>query len=641
MATYPSPTLQNVTVNGAATLTSVSTAAATVTGGTINGTSVGATTPAAATVTALVATTSASVPDAVSATQPLTFGQVASTASGHGAALVGFLQSGTGAVAQTAQLKLLQMVSAFDFMTAAQISDVQAGTLTLDVTTACQNAINAAGTNGAVYFPPGSYLLSATLNGTTNLQMIGSGRNSTIFRRFTDYGNTLNFTNAGAASVRGIWFYHGTLYVSGNTSLSNKATNGAHINAVNCQGLIIEDCWLWRMPYQVNINAGALVKIRKCNMQGTWDETLTACQEGVASVIIGSTGYTQIVAIEDCYFGGSGSSARSLSWTSSDTGLHTFTGISENIGNQFAIEVVQCEDLLISNCYMGGNNTYNIYANLAASSVNLDWRIIGNFIDAARSACVSFNTQSNGVALTGLTISNNVFNGESQTTNAIVMYNPTGTAICVNNFAITGNSFQAFVGTEVILYHAANGSVNGNVFQGYNCRNVSAGGDPAYSAAANISSQSSHILCSSNIVGGNINGGALPSYCYQGILIGGGAVPGSIVERNTYWVGAGSGGAKYGRVDCTITPIGNATYTMNGGEDVITVSNSSVSIQVNLPTIVPPGYKFTIKDIAGNGATYPTQIVGTVDGALNPIFNTNYFTHSLIYTGTTWNILSN
>lgn len=84
------------------------------------------------------------------------------TAPGKGAALVGFKQAGVGAVARTAQSKLREIVSVFDFMTPAQIADVTAGTLSMDVTSAIQAAIDYV-TNGTVFFPAGAYKITATL----------------------------------------------------------------------------------------------------------------------------------------------------------------------------------------------------------------------------------------------------------------------------------------------------------------------------------------------------------------------------------------------------------------------------------------------------------------------------------------------
>src|SRR5262245_10608589 len=55
-----------------------------------------------------------------------------------------FLQAGTGAVTRTVQDKLEDIVSVFDFMTAAEIADVKARTLSVNVTTAVQAALTAA-----------------------------------------------------------------------------------------------------------------------------------------------------------------------------------------------------------------------------------------------------------------------------------------------------------------------------------------------------------------------------------------------------------------------------------------------------------------------------------------------------------------
>lgn len=69
---------------------------------------------------------------------------------------VQFLQSGAGAVARMVQSKEREIVSVFDFMTAAQIADVQAGTVALDVYAPIAVAVTAAA-GGILYFPPGTY----------------------------------------------------------------------------------------------------------------------------------------------------------------------------------------------------------------------------------------------------------------------------------------------------------------------------------------------------------------------------------------------------------------------------------------------------------------------------------------------------
>lgn len=67
---------------------------------------------------------------------------------------VNFLQSGAAAVSRTAESKLRDVVSVFDFMTAAEILDVQAGTKLFNVGSKIQAAVNS---NRLVILPKGIY----------------------------------------------------------------------------------------------------------------------------------------------------------------------------------------------------------------------------------------------------------------------------------------------------------------------------------------------------------------------------------------------------------------------------------------------------------------------------------------------------
>ena len=98
-------------------------------------------------------------------------------------ALVSFLQAGAGAVSRTVQDKLRDVVSVFDFMTAAQIAAVKASTFLVDVAA----PINAAISSGAreVFFPQGGYAISAPINiGATSVGVTlqGAGRQATVIR---------------------------------------------------------------------------------------------------------------------------------------------------------------------------------------------------------------------------------------------------------------------------------------------------------------------------------------------------------------------------------------------------------------------------------------------------------------------------
>lgn len=91
---------------------------------------------------------------------------------------IGYQPAGTGAVATTAQAKLRETVSVFDFMTAAQIADVQSGAATLNVTAAINAAFAA---TYKVYFPAGIYFIgSSTITVPSNRFVFGDGVASVI-----------------------------------------------------------------------------------------------------------------------------------------------------------------------------------------------------------------------------------------------------------------------------------------------------------------------------------------------------------------------------------------------------------------------------------------------------------------------------
>lgn len=85
-----------------------------------------------------------------------------------------FIQDGAGAVQRTAQDKMRDIRSVFDFMTVDEIAAYKAnnyaGTVT-NVTAAVQAAITA----GSVYFPPGTARLTDKLTGVSNTLLTGPG----------------------------------------------------------------------------------------------------------------------------------------------------------------------------------------------------------------------------------------------------------------------------------------------------------------------------------------------------------------------------------------------------------------------------------------------------------------------------------
>jgi hypothetical protein len=118
---------------------------------------------------------------------------------GLDSANVTYAPAGVGAVTTTVEDKLHQSVSIFDYMSAALIADVEAGTLLLDCTAAF-NAALAASKN--IYFPPGKYRFNSTftITGARGLTLYGAA--AALLAAGTGYSGTteLYFSNAASGS---------------------------------------------------------------------------------------------------------------------------------------------------------------------------------------------------------------------------------------------------------------------------------------------------------------------------------------------------------------------------------------------------------------------------------------------------------
>lgn len=116
-----------------------------------------------------------------------------------GAANVGFLQSGRGTIASNAQSKFQERKSVFDYMTAAQIADVRAGTKSLDVTTPLQTAItqNCTAAGLGLDWPDGNYKITAalTIPASAGWKFKGTSRLGTIITQDTSNTPIFKFTS--------------------------------------------------------------------------------------------------------------------------------------------------------------------------------------------------------------------------------------------------------------------------------------------------------------------------------------------------------------------------------------------------------------------------------------------------------------
>lgn len=205
-----------------------------------------------------------------------------------GSSLIGFIQSGTGAVAESVQDKLRQTVSVKDFGAV--------GDGVTDDTVEIQAAFTALSSNGSLYFPPGHYIVSESIS-TSATQISVYGEFAKIEQTGT-FKKTFEFTDADQISVHGLHFLgRGTEYNGASTSYNGVAAiffdNGIDCKVSNCQierhsgggirytdidGLIVSNCTI--------IGIGAAGGITPLGNNGDAAIGVASAPNGDANVVI-------------------------------------------------------------------------------------------------------------------------------------------------------------------------------------------------------------------------------------------------------------------------------------------------------------------------------------------------------------------
>lgn len=138
---------------------------------------------------------------------------LASTASGKGAELVGFLPAGTGAVATDVQTKLREVVSVKDF--GAVGDGVTDDTPAVLAGVAHLKAIG----GGTLFFPQGTYrVTSEILIDSPSIRFVGTGRRKVypgVFSHTTDIVSTIMPVHSNTAAVR---FFNATVNTASSFS---------------------------------------------------------------------------------------------------------------------------------------------------------------------------------------------------------------------------------------------------------------------------------------------------------------------------------------------------------------------------------------------------------------------------------------
>lgn len=142
-----------------------------------------------------------------------------------------FIQSGTGAQSRSAQGKARDIVSVFDFMTAAQIADAQAFTYTQDLTTAINTNALTAAAGKMLYFPEAGYLSGRLLPLSNTTLWFDPG---CVLRKKTNGTQCLKIADKQNVHIRG----NGCTF-DGQTNAD--ATSGDTVNISDSQHCSMHD----------------------------------------------------------------------------------------------------------------------------------------------------------------------------------------------------------------------------------------------------------------------------------------------------------------------------------------------------------------------------------------------------------------
>jgi hypothetical protein len=140
------------------------------------------------------------------------------TTSVTDASSLNWTQTGTGAQSRSVQDRLRDSVSVFDFMTAAQIADVRAGTALQDVTSAIQAAMNV---SHNVYCPAGTYKLSATLTVPNRAGFVLTGEYYQTIFKMTVAGSTPILTFPTGLGTSGYGIVEGITFTASGAGAGN------------------------------------------------------------------------------------------------------------------------------------------------------------------------------------------------------------------------------------------------------------------------------------------------------------------------------------------------------------------------------------------------------------------------------------
>jgi len=246
------------------------------------------------------------------------------------AAQVTYNEGATGAVTTTVQAKLQESISVKDFGAV--------GNGSADDTTAIQAAINSlSSTGGTVYFPAGTYKVSSTLNIThDNITLAGAGKGATTLSTYIASNDIISFSGVARGGVQDM-----------SITASTSQVAGAGIHFTNCDNVRATNILVGYGLYTGIAFDGGGSEFE--NYVDNFE--ISTCTFGI---LIGAAGaqpqdiFISTGVIGSCsnsgifIYQGSGIYVDTVDIISSNKGITTYPGSSQNVSNCF-FDTVLCD----------------------------------------------------------------------------------------------------------------------------------------------------------------------------------------------------------------------------------------------------------------------------------------------------------
>jgi hypothetical protein len=221
------------------------------------------------------------------------------------------------------------------------------------------------------------------------------------------------------------------------------------------------------------ITGAPLVTVADSSFIGLWNPASVAVQVTESSVLVNQTPNTSPA--------GAGITSHISLLNNSFFGYQSDSLGFPNAGPKQMVEIQNVEDLIIDGGSMGGASESNVRLNpavlpphpLANPALVMNIRIVNVKFDSANEADIEIKS-SGVIRSNNVLIANNIFNGETVGSNAILVSDFGGGVPAVTGLVVTGNNVMAYKKTPFMFLDGKGFTITGNSIRYYNANTLPA-----------------------------------------------------------------------------------------------------------------------------------------------------------------------